>query len=96
MLGETVYWLFVFVSVETAWVVVGVLLPKKWGSLFTDHLSLLVVEKLKCIVIISQPWVAQDLRDSQPFVWVDFEQASQQVSAFLGDIFFQGVHASQN
>lgn len=53
MLSEAVDWVFVFISVESARVVVSVLL--------LDHFTFLVVEKVQRLVVVCEPRVVEDL-----------------------------------
>ena len=64
VLSEAVYWILVFVSVVTTRVVVSVFL--------LYHLSFLVVEKLKRLVIVLEPRVSKNLFEGQSLVRVYF------------------------
>ena len=78
VLSEAVYWILVFVSVVTTRVIVSVFL--------LYHLSFLVVEKLKRLVIVLEPRVSKNLFEGQSFVRVYFQEAPQDVPCILRNV----------
>ena len=78
VLSEAVYWILVFVSVVTTRVVVSVFL--------LYHLSFLVVEKLKRLVIVLEPRVSKNLFEGQSLVRVYFQEAPQDVPCILRNV----------
>ena len=78
VLSEAVYWILVFISVVTTRVVVSVFL--------LYHLSFLVVEKLKRLVIVLEPRVSKNLFEGQSLVRVYFQEAPQDVPCILRNV----------
>ena len=75
VLGETIDWLFILISVVSALVVVRVF--------FLNQFSLVVVEELDCVINVLKPWVFVDLADRDSLSWIYFKQLAEQVSRIL-------------
>jgi len=68
VLCEAINRLLIFVAVESAGVVVSILL--------LYHFTLLVVKKLQALINVLQPRVSKNLLNRKSFVRVDFKKAS--------------------
>ena len=75
VLGETIDWLFILISVVSALVVVRVF--------FLNQFSLVVVEELDCVINILKPGVFVDLADRDSLSRIYFKQLAEQVSCIL-------------
>lgn len=65
VLGEAVDGLLVLISIVSAGVVISVF--------FLNHFSLLIIEKLECIIIVLKPWMSKDLFNGQSLVRIDLQ-----------------------